>query len=104
MKQQTLTGFEKYGKTTRRAQFLADMERIILWPEMTAAASAGIYLRRGYIDPGLSMPVMLGVLAGSLAGTRILVQAETKWLRLVFSVVILLLGAQMIYNGAAGKI
>ncbi|GAC1482705.1 MAG: IS5-like element ISPssy family transposase [Candidatus Dormibacteria bacterium] len=37
MKQQTLTGFEKYGKTTRRAQFLADMDRIIPWPEMTAA-------------------------------------------------------------------
>ena len=37
MKQQTLTGFEKYGKTTRRAQFLADMERIIPWPEMSAA-------------------------------------------------------------------
>jgi IS5 family transposase len=37
MKQQTLTGFEKYGKTTRRAKFLADMERIIPWPEMTAA-------------------------------------------------------------------
>jgi len=71
---------------------------------VTAAASAGIYLSRGYIDPGLSMPVMLGVLAGSLTGTRILVQVETKWLRLVFSVVILLLGAQMIYNGAAGKI
>jgi len=37
MKQQTLTGFEKYGKTTRRAQFLADMDGIIPWPEMTAA-------------------------------------------------------------------
>jgi len=37
MKQQTLSGFEKYGKTTRRAQFLADMERIIPWSEMTAA-------------------------------------------------------------------
>lgn len=37
MKQQTLSGFEKYGKTTRRAQFLADMDRIIPWPEMTAA-------------------------------------------------------------------
>ena len=37
MKQQTLTGFEKYGKTTRRAKFLADMDRIIPWPEMTAA-------------------------------------------------------------------
>jgi IS5 family transposase len=37
MKQQTLTGFEKFGKTTRRAKFLADMDRIIPWPEMTAA-------------------------------------------------------------------
>ena len=71
---------------------------------VTAAASAGIYLSRGYIDPGLAMPVMLGVLAGSLVGTRILVQAETKWLRLVFSLVILLLGAQMIYNGLSGRI
>jgi transposase, IS5 family len=37
MKQHTLTGFEKYGKTTRRAQFLADMDRIIPWSEVTAA-------------------------------------------------------------------
>ena len=71
---------------------------------VTAAASAGVYLSRGYIDPGLSMPVMLGVLAGSLAGTRILVEVETRWLRLIFSAVILLLGAQMIYHGLAGKI
>ncbi len=33
---------------------------------VTAAASAGIYLGRGYIAPGLAAPVMLGVLAGSL--------------------------------------
>ena len=39
MKQQALTGFEKYGKTTRRAKFLADMDRIIPWPEMTAAVA-----------------------------------------------------------------
>ena len=39
MKQHTLTGFEKYGKTTRRAKFLADMDRIIPWPEMTAAVA-----------------------------------------------------------------
>jgi len=37
MKQQTLTGFEKYGKSTRRAQFLAEMERILPWLELTAA-------------------------------------------------------------------
>ena len=39
MKQHTLTGFEKYGKTTRRAKFLADMDRIIPWPEMTTAVA-----------------------------------------------------------------
>src|SRR5450755_54510 len=59
---------------------------------VTAAASAGVYLRRGYIDPGLAMPVMLGVLLGSLWGTRILVKAETQRLRLIFSVVIAVLG------------
>ncbi len=37
MKQQALTGFEKCGKTTRRAQFLADMDRIIPWQELAAA-------------------------------------------------------------------
>jgi IS5 family transposase len=40
MKQQTLTGLEKFGKTMRRAQFLADMDRIIPWPQMTAAVQA----------------------------------------------------------------
>jgi transposase, IS5 family len=37
MKQQTLTGFEKYGKTTRRAQFLAEMDRIVPWKELGEA-------------------------------------------------------------------
>ena len=69
---------------------------------VTAAASAGVYMSRGYIDPGLSMPVMLGVLAGSLLGTRILAKAETNWLRLVFSIVILVLGLQMLYKGFLG--
>jgi uncharacterized protein len=71
---------------------------------VTAAASAGVYLKRGYIDPGLAMPVMLGVLAGSLWGTRILVKAETLWLRRVFSIVIGLLGVQMLVKGIFGTI
>jgi uncharacterized membrane protein YfcA len=71
---------------------------------VTAAASAGVYLSRGYVDPGLAMPVMLGVLMGSLLGTRILVKAETKWLRLVFSVVIVALGIEMLYKGVWGKL
>lgn len=71
---------------------------------VTAAASAGIYLNRGCIDPGLSMPVMLGVLVGSMLGVRVLVRAETRVLRLVFSLVIVVLGAQMIYEGITGRI
>src|SRR6202023_385136 len=71
---------------------------------VTAAASAGVYLNRGYIDPGLAMPVMLGVLAGSLLGARILMKAETKILRVVFSVVIAVLGLQMLYKGLTGGI
>jgi uncharacterized membrane protein YfcA len=71
---------------------------------VTAAASAGVYLSRGYIDPGLSMPVMLGVLVGSLVGARILAKAKTKWLRLIFSAVIVVLGIEMLYQGLAGRI
>ena len=37
MKPQTLTGFERYRKSTRRERFLADMDRVIPWPELTAA-------------------------------------------------------------------
>jgi uncharacterized membrane protein YfcA len=71
---------------------------------VTAAASAGIYLSRGYIEPGLAMPVMLGVLGGSLIGTRVLVKAKVTTLKYLFAVVIVALGAEMIYNGIAGKI
>ena len=65
---------------------------------VTAAAGAGIYLARGYIDPGLAMPVMLGVLAGSLIGARVLERAKVKVLRMVFSGVIAVLAVEMIYN------
>ena len=71
---------------------------------VTAAASAGIYLSRGYILPGLSMPVMLGVLVGSLVGSRILVNAHVKTLRLVFSIVIVALGLEMLFNGLTGRL
>jgi uncharacterized protein len=66
---------------------------------VTAAASAGIYLHRGLIAPGLAFPVMLGVLSGSLIGARYLVRAHVAVLRTVFTVVILALGAEMIING-----
>ena len=69
---------------------------------VTAAASAGVYLNRGYIDPGLSMPVVLGVLLGSFLGTRVLVRARTGVLRIVFSIIIAALAVEMIYKGLTG--
>jgi len=70
---------------------------------VTAAASAGVYLNRGYIDPGLAMPVVLGVLPGAMLGARLLAKARTRVLRLVFSAVILALAAEMVYNGLSGR-
>ncbi len=69
---------------------------------VTAAASAGVYLSRGYIAPGLAMPVMLGVLLGAVLGTRILVRARVGALRLVFAVVVAALALEMIYKGISG--
>lgn len=69
---------------------------------VTAAASAGVYLNKGYIDPGLTMPVMLGVLLGSSLGARHLFGAETKKLRVVFGIVIFVLALEMIYSGLKG--
>jgi hypothetical protein len=71
---------------------------------VTAAASSGIYLRRGYIDPGLAMPVMLGVLGGSIVGTQVLARAQVRVLRYVFSGVIVALAIEMIYNGFMGRL
>ena len=71
---------------------------------VTAAASAGVYLHRGYIDPLIAMPVMLGVMVGALTGARILVQAEPRNLRRVFAVVIFALALEMIFNGVTGRI
>jgi uncharacterized membrane protein YfcA len=69
---------------------------------VTAAASAGIYFKKGYVDPGLAMPVMLGVLAGSLMGSRVLTKAEPRRLRIIFVVVLLLVAVEMIYKGVVG--
>ncbi len=71
---------------------------------ITAAASAGVYLHRGYIDPAMAFPIMLGTLAGATVGSRVLAKAKSRTLRLVFAVVIFFLAAQMMYRGFAGRI
>jgi uncharacterized membrane protein YfcA len=71
---------------------------------VTAAASVGLYLKRGYIDPALGMPVVLGVLCGSFLGARVLPRMKTSVLRHVFAVMIAVLAIEMIFQGLKGAI
>ena len=71
---------------------------------VTAAASAGIYLSRGYIEPGLAMPVMLGVLAGSILGARQLIGAKVHVLRWIFAGVVGVMAIEMIVTGLKGTL
>jgi uncharacterized protein len=71
---------------------------------VTAVASAGVYLALGYIEPGVTMPVMLGVLPGALLGAKVLVGANTQTLRIVFSFVLAAMALKMVYNSLSGGI
>lgn len=71
---------------------------------VTAAASAVIYLQRGYIDPGLAMPIVVGVLIGAYFGSKILPKTNVKKLRMLFGVVIFFLAISMVYNALTGKL
>jgi uncharacterized membrane protein YfcA len=71
---------------------------------VTAAASAGVYLRRGWILPDVTMPVVLGVLVGSLIGARLLSGAPVKTLRYLFAAVVGILAIEMIYGGITGRL
>jgi uncharacterized membrane protein YfcA len=66
---------------------------------VTAAASASVYLSRGYVNPAIAMPVMLGVLAGSLLGARFLPVLPVRILRRIFAVVVGVMAIEMIIDG-----
>jgi uncharacterized protein len=63
---------------------------------VTAAASAGIYFVRGDVNPFIVAPVVLGILGGAMIGTKILLRARNTTVRMVFIVVLLGIGVEMI--------
>ncbi|CAH0117812.1 MULTISPECIES: sulfite exporter TauE/SafE family protein [unclassified Paenibacillus] len=67
---------------------------------VTGAASAGVYLLRGDIDPHIAGPVALGVLAGATVGARIMQRLKSKTIRMLFIPVLLYVALQMIFQGA----
>jgi uncharacterized protein len=71
---------------------------------VTAAASASVYLSHGYVDPAVAMPVMLGVLAGSMLGARFLAILPVRLLRRLFAAVVGIMAVEMIVNGLKLKL
>ena len=70
---------------------------------VTAVTSAVVYLQRGYIEPGIAFPIMVGVFAGAMSGAKLLKHLDVRVLRKIFAVAILLVALNMIYNGIIGK-
>lgn len=71
---------------------------------VTAAASSGVYFRKGQLEPTLCAPIMLGALGGSLVGARLLSRMKVATLRKVFAGAVALGGAEMIRRAAMGQI
>jgi len=71
---------------------------------ITATAGSGIYLARGYINPALIFPVVIGVLFGAYTGAKILKKTKTPTLRTIFALVIFAVAVEMIYQGVTGGI
>lgn len=69
---------------------------------VTAAASAGVYLLRGNIDPKIAAPVALGVLTGATIGTRIMQNLKSKTIRKIFIPILVYVSLQMIFKGLVG--
>lgn len=66
---------------------------------VTAVASSLIYFQRGEIIPVIVAPVLIGVVLGSLIGSKTLIISQTKKLKVVFAIVVSILSIYMMYNG-----
>ncbi len=62
---------------------------------ITATSSAVIYLLRDEIDPYIAGPVALGVFVGASVGARVVNRIDTRVLRMLFVVVLLVTAVQM---------
>jgi uncharacterized membrane protein YfcA len=71
---------------------------------VTAAASSGVYFKRGYVDPVLAAPVVLGVVAGSLMGARLLPLIKSATLRKIFAGILIVAALEMIFKGLGGSL
>jgi len=69
---------------------------------VTAAASAGVYLARGDIEPLIVAPVALGAVSGAILGSKVLPRLSNGFIRTLFVVALLVISAQMALKGISG--
>jgi uncharacterized protein len=70
---------------------------------VTAAAGAGIYLRRGLVGPYVVVPVAIFVLIGAFLGTIIMERLSNSLLRKIFAIILAVVGIQMLIRGIGGS-
>ncbi len=85
-----------------RMPFKASTATSNLMLMVTAGASAGIYLHRGQIDPRLAGPVALGAAAGSILGAAIVTRVSVRPLRIIFAIVVIASGIEMLRRTIGG--
>jgi uncharacterized membrane protein YfcA len=66
---------------------------------VTAAAGAGVYLRRGLVLPFLVAPVAIAALIGAFLGTVIMERLSNARVRQVFAAALSIIGIEMILRG-----
>ncbi len=69
---------------------------------VTAAAGAGVYLRRGLVLPYMVVPVAVFVLVGAFLGTIIMEKLSNSLLRKIFALILAVVGIQMLFRGFGG--
>ncbi len=66
---------------------------------VTAAAAAGVYLRRGMVLPYLVVPVAIAVVLGALSGTLLMERMSNALIRKIFAAAMGIIGIQMLLRG-----
>ena len=67
MEQQTLAGFERYGKTRRRAQFFAQVDQMVPWPELATTRTLARPVARHLLERHKLGKKLLSTVNGYLA-------------------------------------
>ncbi|MDP9172799.1 MAG: sulfite exporter TauE/SafE family protein [Planctomycetota bacterium] len=71
---------------------------------VTAAAGAGVYLRRGLVLPFVVVPVATAVVVGAFVGTILMEKMSNALIRKVFALVLAVAGIQMLLRGFGVKL